>query len=1056
MSPLKPIKGRVLPIATILAIGGIVFAHQFVSRNSPHRLLLRAYSTQRYLELRIPGAPRGEFQANRQSRNSAFDEPTDLLEAQVQIGNQLNGRPDDPALLNESGEVSLLTFSYESAITSIQKALNSNFNSPELLNNLATGYFERGEAEQRFMDYALAFELQSRALKIEPDNPTVLFNRAITSERLFLFRQSIEDWNNYLRLDPSGGWALEAQSRRAAARSRFEAHQDRIHVPLMSPDVFSKTINSLDPTTWTPAESRIDSYLEVALTSWLPDAFSNNKETIKSRTAKDALAKLATVLCERNSDFWLHDLIVHGATKDMSRPVALLSQAIVADNIDENFVRGREQSRDAARLFEQHGNSTGAMRARFEEIYALHFSDAGGQCLNAISALRPQLSKRRYSWLNIQLQLEEKICLIDEDNLGFSEDVAQRATKASLLAHYPKLHLRAMGFLGDVERLEGKKLAAWRICQDALREYWVGSTDDVSGYNIYTLLDDLAEGEQLWNLDVAVDREALTEGQAFHDPLTKAALSAHLGVAATKTNDNRIAEESFNTAEKLLDEAPPNDVSQNYRAGIDIDRSRLAVESNQVDMALKILSEVRPKLTSISNDSIQADYYEVMAEAQTAARHSDFAIRSLDAAVKIAEKRRLSLRTRIDRTIWTRDTAHLFSQLVELKLQSQDSLGALLTLEDYADVFSEVSTKWDPRHHDPPTPISTEREQEKRARDVLPRPSSATVLVYSPLSDGVAIWKLNNEGVAYRKVSKDPRYIRLLVERFAELCSTPSSPLASVESTSKQLHELLIAPISDQLRQNDTLLIVPGDLLAGVPFQALRDKDDHYLIQIHPVIYAPGFRYISNLAIDEPVTSKMSVLAVANASNFISPDLPRLPDAIAEAEDAVSHFQHAHILVNEDATLTNVRQNLREADVFHFAGHTVSLAGHEGLLLADGHDGREISPILDLLQLERLNIAHLKLVILSSCSTGKEQGNSENEGSPESLAHGFVQRGVAHVIATRWNLDSSSSARLMRVFYRSLLSGRPVARAMAASEEEVLLTEPHPYYWAVYEVFGQQ
>jgi len=438
-------------------------------------------------------------------------------------------------------------------------------------------------------------------------------------------------------------------------------------------------------------------------------------------------------------------------------------------------------------------------------------------------------------------------------------------------------------------------------------------------------------------------------------------------------------------------------------------------------------------LGTMANDSIQAEYDGVLAKAQGEAGHRDLALQSLEAAVKIAEKRRASLRTDTDRMVWARDSAGLFSQLVELKLDSQDPVGALRVLERFQD--------------EPDNGI-----QESPA--TLPEPSSATVLVYSLLSDGVGIWKLNNQGIVYRRVAKDPQYVRLLVDRFKDLCATPSTPLASVHATSRQLYQILIEPVSDLLRPKETVLLVPGAFLAGVPFEALQDRDGSYFVERHAVVYAAGLGDISNAPEAGRVSSKMRVLAVANAGSYSGSHLPRLAEVTTEAEDVAHQFQDSQVLENEDATYARIRRDLPRSEVFHFAGHTGSRAGGAGLLLAEAPGQREKDSVLDLYLLERLNLAHLKLVVLSSCATGEE--DHFDETTPESLAQAFVHRGVPHVVATRWNVDSRSDAALMRQFYRLLLGGRPVAEAMADAEVQLLHTEPHPYYWAVYDVLGRQ
>jgi len=1050
----KHFRGPLLAVAGLLAAGGVC-ALEWTRMHSTHELLDRAYCDQRQVELRIAGARPAELRAHRGSAVPVFDRPTALLEAQERIARLLRERPGDVALLDESGVASLLSWSYEDAITSLEQALDGDSRSPEVLNDLATAYFERAEAEHRPEDYGLAFELESRALETEPENPVFLFNRAITAERLFLFRQCLEDWGHYLRVDPKGSWADEARARLAAVRERLAAQQQRAHTPLLSAQAFAQEVDPSDQATWTRVDARIEQYLELALREWLPEAFPREKDASRSQAAHDALKALAAILRERHGDAWLHDLLTESQAHDVSGAVALFSQAMAADNITEDFDKGKDESIAAASLFARQGNAAGAMRAKFEEIYALHFSDAGGQCLKEISALEPELNSKPYAWLNVQLDLEDKICLVDRDALGASSDVAKRAAEAAQQAHYPKLHLRALGFLGDAERLEGRKRTAWRLCEGALAEYWAGSTDDVSGYNIYTLLDDLAAGEDLWRLDVAVDREAVERAQSFRDPLTKAALFVHLGVAVTKTGDRGIAEESFAQAERLLNEAPQDDISENYRVGVDIDRARLAAQTGNAGGALKMLSGLRGRVAAISNDSIQADYDGVFAEAQSGAGKRDLAIDALNAAVRIEEKRRASLRTDADRTLLARDESRLVSQLVELKLDSEDPLGALRVLAGFREEPAGAAAQAGSRAEGRSAGVhpAAGRTQGGLGPEDLPEPSSATVLVYSPLSDGLAIWKLNNQGVTYRRVMKDPQYVRLLVDRFKELCTTPLAPLASVESTSKQLYQILIEPVSDQLRPMETVVIVPGEFFAGVPFEALMDKGGSYLIERHAVVYAAGLEDAVHFA-EEHVSSKMRALAVANAGSFPGSHLPRLADVTAEAEDVTSQFQASQLLENQDATFARIRRDLPRAEVFHFAGHTGSTGGHEGLLLSEARDEREKDLVLDLSLLERLKVSSLKLVVLSSCATGKEDPG--DEATPVSLAEAFVQRGVRRVVATRWNLDSQAGATLMRQFYRSLLSGKPVAQAMAESEVQALHKEPHPYSWAVYDVLGRQ
>src|SRR5205085_6828165 len=217
--------------------------------------------------------------------------------------------------------------------------------------------------------------LQSRALQLQPDNRIALFNRAITAERLFLYKQGLEDWERYLGLDTSGEWSDEARERHRAIQTGVALHDWRTKAPLLTPEEFVKAINLFDPPTWEQAEPRIEEYLASAVTDWLPAAFPTNADEHGSLEARKALKTLGAILRSNHADRWLADVLPKRASTEFAHAVAALSNAVRADNITEDYVYGRRESVLAAKLFRDAGNEAGAERAMFEEVYALHFSD---------------------------------------------------------------------------------------------------------------------------------------------------------------------------------------------------------------------------------------------------------------------------------------------------------------------------------------------------------------------------------------------------------------------------------------------------------------------------------------------------------------------------------------------------------------------------------------------------------------------------------------------------------------------------------------------------------
>lgn len=263
---LATVAGVLLALASLLWWGT---AH----RNRPlsaDRLLASAYAEQRTLELRIAGASYAPLRVQRGPEGSFVSRPKALLRAEAFIAGQLASHPSDPYWLQAKARADLLEGNYEPAVDSLRRALQLQPKSPGILTDLATAYFQRGQAAGRPEDYAAAFERLSQALAVAPDDPVALFNRAIVAERQFLYRQALRDWEHYLRIDPRSEWADEARKRADAVRAKLKDHEGQA-APLLSPLQVAGLAGS--PGFRSSLDQRIEEYLHVAAGSWLPQAY---------------------------------------------------------------------------------------------------------------------------------------------------------------------------------------------------------------------------------------------------------------------------------------------------------------------------------------------------------------------------------------------------------------------------------------------------------------------------------------------------------------------------------------------------------------------------------------------------------------------------------------------------------------------------------------------------------------------------------------------------------------------------------------------------------------
>ncbi len=261
-----------ISVAALIAAGSWFLAHR-AQPAAADRLLARAYTEKRTLELRMSGASYAPLRVSLGPAASFTSRPAALLKAEAMIASQLASHPADPAWLQTQAKADVLEGKYDAAVQALRRALELQPRSPALLTDLATAYFQRAQQEDRKEDFGAAYEYLSQALHGQPDDPVALFNRAIVAEHQFLYQQALEDWEHYLRVDSSSPWADEARNRANAVRQKLKEHQSKM-TPLLSP---AELMATADTSRDVQVEERIEEYLHEAVRSWLPRAFPEAK-----------------------------------------------------------------------------------------------------------------------------------------------------------------------------------------------------------------------------------------------------------------------------------------------------------------------------------------------------------------------------------------------------------------------------------------------------------------------------------------------------------------------------------------------------------------------------------------------------------------------------------------------------------------------------------------------------------------------------------------------------------------------------------------------------------
>lgn len=1049
------------------ALLAVVVAGSWVAvhRDQPaaaNKLLARAYTEKRTLELRIAGANYAPLRVSLGPAASFTSRPPALLKAEALIASQLESHPSDPAWLQAKAQADVLEGKYDAAVEALRRAQELDPHSPALLIDLATAYFQRALQDDRKEDLGAAYEHLSQALKISPDDPVALFNRAIVSEHEFLYQQALDDWKQYLRVDTNSQWAGEARNRANAVQKKLKAHESKAATPLLSPSQIAAMATSTDLSSG--VDQRIEEYLHEAVRSWLPQAFPESHAFPENKTnadpnASQALFFLADLTSQKHGDRWLADLLRGSSTPHFAQAATALARAVQANDAGDYGV-SRQQGELAEKLFRGSANMAGVLRTQFEQALAAQMTRRSEDCRRQSVAAVAESKRYSYPWVQIQLGLEEGVCSGLMGDLGTAEKAATRSQERAQEAGYGALYLRALGFVAFNEFSIGDQSGGWKLVCTGLDRYWSGQFPSMRGYSLYTHGAYGADAAGRPNLQLAIWREAVATIDAHENLVLLAAAHSMMAKAAIAAHQPDVAEQHYAEAARLYTLAPQTGAIRAGRIEMEIRTAQVEARQSAFDAALARLTPVQDDVRKLSNNYLAQIFYSTLGEVQLRSHHAAEAEQAFQPALRLAEQNLKSLTSESSRAIWSKDAAPIYLGLAEAELVQGREQEALDMFEWYLGAPQRVGIRGRAPSQIPEPAQSLPDPLRLTAR--LPLLSNQTVLAYGVLPDGLAIWVYDNRGVSAKWIPKSPQELKEelqdLAENFYAQCSDPTSDLGALHRGSQTLYSLLIAPVEQMSEQSldpkRTLVIESEGFLARLPFEALMNSSGHYLIERAPIIHSPGSYAEAGMHPETAISPDLPALVVGSSASSPDAGLFALPNVATGVDTVASVFRSPRVLKGPEATLVAITKALPAAAVFHFAGHAITTSNDTGLML-EGRDVRTGAPLLlDATVLRNLDLQNMRLAVLAACSTDSGEGGSRGF---DSVAEALQTSGVPHVVASRWAVDSVEANAFANSFYHSLLSGQPVSNATRQTSLKVLLNSrtAHPYYWAAFAAYGR-
>ncbi|HEY2931182.1 MAG TPA: CHAT domain-containing tetratricopeptide repeat protein [Acidobacteriota bacterium] len=293
-------------------------------------------------------------------------------------------------------------------------------------------------------------------------------------------------------------------------------------------------------------------------------------------------------------------------------------------------------------------------------------------------------------------------------------------------------------------------------------------------------------------------------------------------------------------------------------------------------------------------------------------------------------------------------------------------------------------------------------------------------------------------------VSRVQNILRMLRFQLAKFRLGPSyaaafydSLLQAAQSHLRELYDELIGSVRHRLEANH-LVFVPHGLLHHLPFHALFDGQ-RYIIDGFTVSYAPSASVYA-------LCHRRSANIAGGSLILAIPD-PQTPFIEQEVQSVSSVLPAPEVFIGADATEEVLKRRGPHSRLVHIATH--------------GHF-REDNPMfsgvrLGLSYLSLYDLYHLRmpveLITLSGCATGLNvvTGGDELLG----LVRGLLYAGAQSLLLTLWDVHDRSTADFMTSFYKRLQQEGNKARALQGAMLELREQNPHPYFWAPFELVGK-
>jgi CHAT domain-containing protein/tetratricopeptide (TPR) repeat protein len=314
---------------------------------------------------------------------------------------------------------------------------------------------------------------------------------------------------------------------------------------------------------------------------------------------------------------------------------------------------------------------------------------------------------------------------------------------------------------------------------------------------------------------------------------------------------------------------------------------------------------------------------------------------------------------------------------------------------------------------------------------------------------------------------------------------------ADVNQLARALDEQVMRPVRKLLGHTRRVFLSPDGGLNLIPFGALVDEQDKYLVERYSLTYLTSGRDLLRLQVH--TASKQAPMVVANpqfdlgqvvadpqtreqdgeprrSADFTRSSFDPLPGTAVEARALGALLPGATVLTGAQATEAAIKE-VKGPIVLHVATHGFFLADWDrggtlpedpllrsGLILAGANQQRSGAGedgILTASEVAALDLWGTKLVVLSACDSGL--GDVKNGDGVYGLRRALVLAGSESQVMSLWEVADDATQELMVEYYRALKRGEGRSEGLRNVQLKMLKHSErrHPFYWASFIQSGE-